>query len=414
MKSLVAILIMGSWALPVFSTPVDDLFKQAQDANTAKKFDDAIAAYQHIINEHVDAVDRWYDAERGIAQALAQKGDFAGAAQAAHLCLDAAPNLGAYDDVVNFTANVLSAQDKNVDRANKFIVFQQNGAVNGQTNPMDAVGYPSQPDREAAFAAFRLQAGEDAPAAHLRAVTFLFTGKPRDALAQFADAFRRNENSYDLRNAGVELVTVGLRAVQGNGVGLDKAMQFVIYGPAGADGKTGTADDVPDPFTTYLTAVPPGEGGVSGLSPADIADLKKVRDAAALYAFDPILPSDLVRRSGLSALLRCNDALDGWGVPGQKEMFLRVGLGLGCPPPDEYTAVTYLRGAGFAARGRNLNYAGVRALWGEIEADCKSFGVPLPKHLSDVHSEFDRYPAGLTQVQFPKVTFNPLKTPATF
>jgi tetratricopeptide (TPR) repeat protein len=413
MKNLAAILILSSWTLPVFSNPVDDLFKQAQDANTARKFDEAIVAYQHIINEHADAVDRWYDAERGIAQALAQKGDFGGAAQAAHLCLDGAPNFGAFDDVVNFTANVLSAQDKNVDRANKFLAFEQNGGSD-QDNPMEAVGYPSQPDREAAFAAFRQQAGEDAPAAHLRAMTFLFTGKPRDALAQFADAFRRNENSYDLRNAGVELVTIGLRAVQGNRVGLDKAMQFVINGPAGADGKTGTADDVPDPFAAYITAVVPGEGGLSGLPPGDIADLKKVRDAAALYAFDPILPSDLVRRSGLSALLRCNDALDDWGVPGQKETFLRVGLGLGCPPPDEYTAVTYLRGAGFAARGRNLNYAGVRALWGEIEADCKSYGVPLPKHLSEVHSEFDRYPAGLAQVQFPKVTFNPLKNPATF
>ena len=410
-KGIVILLWFATVGAQAAPNPVDDLFKQAQDAATAKKFDDAIAAYQHIVNEHPEAVDRWYDAQRGIAQALAQKGDLAGAAQAAHLCLDAAPNFGAYDDTVNFTANVLSAQDKNVDRANKFLSFQQSGTGD---NPMDAVGYPAQPDRESTFAKFRQQAGEDSVASRLRAETFLFSGKPRDALAQFADGFRRNENSYDLRNAGVELVTVGLRAAQGSQVGLDKAMQYVIYGPDGADGKTGTPDDLSDPFAKFLNTPPPGQGGGSGISPEDMATLKKIGDAAALYAGDPILTSDGPRRSALAALLRTNDALDAWGAEGQKDWFLRLALGLGCPPPDEYTAVTYLRGAAFAARSRNLNYAGVRALWPEIDADCKKYSVPLPKHLVDIHTEFDRYPAGLLQVQFPKITFNLLKTPAAF
>ena len=414
MKSrLVLLFCLATLTARAAPNPVDDLFKQAQDAMTGKKYDDAISAYQHVINEHPEAVDRWYDAQHGIVQALIQKGDLAGAAQSAHVCLDAAPSLGAFADTVNFTANILSAQDKNVDRANKFIAYQD-GDAPGAANPMDAVGYPAQPDRETAFAKIRQDSGQDAAAARLRAETFLFSGKPRDALPQFADAFRRNENSYDLRNAGIELVTVGLRAAQGNQAGLDKAMQFVIYGPNGADGKPATPDDVPDPFKKWLTSPAPGQGGVSGLNPGDRATLKKIGDAAQLYAGDAILPSDGPRRSSLAALLRINDALDGWGVAGQEDWFLRLALGLGCPPPDEYTAVTYLRGAAFAARGRDLNYAGVRALWAEIKAECEAYSVPLPKHLADVHTEFDRYPAGLLQVQFTKITINPLKTPATF
>jgi tetratricopeptide (TPR) repeat protein len=418
MKRLALILILAAGAFTLAraaDNPVDDLFRQAQASTEAKKFDDAIASYERILAEHPEAYDRWFDAEVNIAQTLARKGDFAEAAKAAHLCLDGAPDLGAFDRAVAMTAQILSAQDKNVDRANLFLAFQQSGATGGKVNPMDAVGYPSQPAREQAFASARQQAGDDAPAARFRAFTYLYTGKPRDALAQFADAFRRNDNPYDLRNAGVELVTVGLRAVQGHRVGLDKAMQFVIYGPNGPDAKPGTADDLPDPFALWLTNVPPpGEGGMANLPADDLANLKKVRAAAALYTGDPLLPSDGVRRTAVSALQRTLIALDGWGAPGQKDWYVRLALGLGCPPPDEYTANTYLSGAAYAARGRGLNYAGLTALWTEIDADCKAAGLALPKHIDDVHRQFDGYTTGLARIQFPAPAPGVLKVPAAF
>jgi tetratricopeptide (TPR) repeat protein len=417
MKRFVLILFLVVCATPLAladDDPVGDLFKQAQAAASAKKYDDAIGFYERVITEHAERSDNWFDAETNIAQCLAQKGDFDGAAKAAHLCLDAAPDLGAFDRAVSLTANILSAQDKNVDRANKFLAYQQTGSTGGQVNPMDAVGYPSDPNREQAFATFRQQAGDDAPAARLRAQTFLFSGKPRDALAQFADAFRRNANIYDLRNAGGELITVGLRAAQGNRVGLDKAMQFVIFGPNGPDGKPGTSDDLPDPFAPYLTNVPaPGEGGMSEMPADDLATLRKVREAAQLYAGDPLLQSDGVRRQGLTALERLNIALDGWGAPGQKDWYLRLALGLGCPPPDEYTANTYIIDAAYAARGRGLNYGGVTALWKEIDADCVG-SVAKPKHLAEVRAQLDNFTTGLGKIQFPPITVNPLKTPASF
>jgi hypothetical protein len=260
----------------------------------------------------------------------------------------------------------------------------------------------------------RQQAGDDSIACRLRAYTYLYSGKPKDALANFADAFRRNENPYDLTNAGVELVATGLRAAQGHRVGLDKAMQFVIYGLAGPDGKTGTPDDLPDPFKPLMPPVPaPGTGGYAEFSPDDLALLQKVRDAAQLYAGDPLLPSDQIRRNALAALQRVNDALDGWGAPGQKDWYVRLALGINCLPPDEYTT-GYLSGAQCAARGRDCNYGGVRALWTGITALCAANQIDPPKHLGDFTKQFDGVCTNLGQIQFPKPTYGLLKNPATF
>jgi tetratricopeptide (TPR) repeat protein len=400
-----------AWSDP---NPVDELFKQAQEAAKNSKWDDAIGYYEKVIEEHPEDPGRWFEVQLNITQMLIKKGDWDAAAKSAHLCIDAAPNLGAFDNAVVFTAAVLSAQDKGIDRANQFLNFELTGGTDGKPNPLDAVGYPSNPARDAAFATMRQQAGDDSIGCRLRAYTYLLSGKPKDALGNFADAFRRNENPYDLTNAGVELVATGLRAAQGHRVGLDKAMQFVIYGPAGPDGKAGTSDDIPDPFASLMPPVPsPGSGGYAGFSPDDLATLEKVRDAAQLYAGDPLLPSDGIRRNALSALQRLNDALDGWGAPGQKDWYLRLALGIGCLPPDEYTT-GYLIGAESAARGRGNNYGGVRALWTEIDSLCATNKIDPPKHLGDLTKQFEGVCKNLGQIQFPKPSYNLLKNPATF
>lgn len=417
MKLLALLLLLGVLAVPLAraaTNPVDDLYRQAQAAAKASKWDDAIQCYERVICEHPDDPGRWFDAQLNITQMLIKKGDWDGAVKSAHLCVDGAPNLGAFDNAVAFTADVLSAQDKNVDRANQFLTFELSGAAGGKPNPLDAAGYPSLLDREKAFAAIRQQAGDDSNACKLRAFTYLFTGKPKDALAQFADAFRRNENPYDLSNAGVDLVCTGLRAAQGNRVGLDKAMQFVIYGPAGPDGKIGTPDDLTDPFAPLLPPVPPaGTGGMSGISPDDLAALQKVRDAAQLYAGDPLLPPDGIRRNALGALQRVNDAIDGWGAPGQKDWYMRLALGIHCPAPDEYTT-GYLSGLQCAARGRATNYGGVRAAWAELDAICAAQKIDPPKHLGDFRTQFDRICTTLAQIQFQKPTWNLMKNPSKF
>ena len=124
-------------------------------------------------------------------------------------------------------------------------------------------------------------------------------------------------------------------------------------------------------------------------------------------------PLDLTRRSALAALQRTNDALDGWGAPGQLEWYMNLALGINCPAPDEYTT-GYLTGMECAARGRSNNYGGVRAMWAQIATVCAEQKIDPPKHLGDLQRQFSDVSANLGRMQFPPPTLNPLKTPATF
>jgi tetratricopeptide (TPR) repeat protein len=388
------------------------LMQQADAAVKAGRWDDAIKLSEQVISNHPEAVNSWPAAELDIAKALAQKGDLAGALQAAHLCLDGAMSPQTFDSTVMFAAQIMSAQDKNVDRANQYINFALQG---GKTNPMDAVGYPAMPDREKAFAAMRPQAGDDAAASRLRAFTYIFAGKPKDALAQFAEAFRRCSNTSDLQRAAEDLVFIGLRDVRGNRVGLDAGLQFVMYGPSGPDGKPGTADDIVDPFAAYLSPAPKaGQGGLSGIDPAALPPLQQVYDAARLYAGDALL-FDEIRHPALVALARATSALDGWGAPGQKDWYLDLALGRnGLPRPKPSTASLLVTGAEWAARGRDYHLGGIDAVWQAIDADAAAQNQPTDKPVEVVHNQFLKLRAGLGKVSFPTILLRPLTAPATF
>lgn len=437
MKRLALILFLTLHAIPFAwgaGNPVDDLFDKAQAALNARGFDDALHLYEQILTGHPEAVDRWFDAQILIAGTLAKKGDLAEAAKAAHLCLDGAPNPQAYFRAVSFAASVLSALDKDVSRANQFLAFQQSGPAGGAANPMDAIGYPSLPERDQAFATMRQKAGDTATASRLRAFTFLFTGKPREALAQFADAFRRNSHPQGFYTAGgyvrgfqescLDLVVVGLRAVRGHAAGLDASLQFVIYGPDGPDGIPRTADDIADPFAQYLPATPaPGEGGLTGLSADDLQVLRKVRDAARLYAEDSFIPTD-VRIPAFAALCRSNDALDDWGAPGQTDCYLRLfkqvleaqkasGFQV-----DQFPYLVLegklLESAQVSAKSRALHLGGIHGLWKALDAYCAAQGIKSTQAMKNARIQFESLCTALNNTIFPKTIPAPLKAPAVF
>jgi hypothetical protein len=388
------------------------LMQQAESAMKAGNWDDVIKLSEQVISEHPEAVNVWPTAEMNIARALAKKGDLAGALQAAHICVDAATTAQAFDAAVIFAAQIMSAQDKNIDRANQYIAFAQQG---GKTNPMDAVGYPTQPDSEKVFTAMRLQAGDDAAASRLRAFTYIFTGKPKDALAQFAEAFRRSANMMDLQRTSNDLVAIGLRDMRGYRVGLDTDLQFVIYGPNGPDGKPGTSDDIVDPFAAYLPPAPrAGQGGLSCTDSATLAPLQQVYDAARLYGGDPLV-FDEMRRPALVALTRATSALDGWGAPGQEDWYLDLALGRnGMPRPSPGTSAQLLAGAELAARGRNDNLGDIDAVWQAVDADYAAKNLTPEKNVETVRNQFLRLRAALSKISFPKIYLKPLAAPATF
>lgn len=382
----------------------DILFGKAQKANEAKNFDEALQLYERIIVEHPEKVDNWFSAQRSIVDMLIKKGDFAEASKAVHLAMNAAPNLQEYNGLVRHAANILSALDKNVDRANQFLKFEETGT--GE-NPMDAVGYPSLPEREKAFATMRDQAGDTIAASRLRAYTFLFSGKHKEALAQFADAFRRSTTIQDLQRTSQELTLIGFRNVRGHAVGIDKAIQFVIFGPNGPDGKSGTPDDLTDPFAEYLPPVPPiGEGGLAGLSADELTALRKLRDACVVYAGDSSV-DNYTRMLAIIALHRVNIALDNWGAPGQKDWYLQCVF--------EFQDINEILPCTLAAaRGRALHFGGVYPVLDEISA---RFTASASKPKNGVEKAKEQLTAVCNELNQRNVKWEvikPLDKPATF
>ena len=238
-----------------------DWCMQAGDIRAEQeRYDDALAAYERVFTAHPEVTDAWWNAQRRIAELLAKKGAAEEALKAARVCMDACTDEKALADIVRMMADMLRSQDKNLGRANALISYQRFGPAGeggkagdaGELkDPLAGVGYPSYPAREQVFAEARKQAGADARAMRYRAMTYLYTGHPKEALRCFMDAFGR-ASSDEMSAAGHDMIVIGARAVRGHSVGLDAFYNFVNYGPAGPDGKPGTADDLADPFAALL------------------------------------------------------------------------------------------------------------------------------------------------------------------
>ncbi|MCX5670205.1 MAG: tetratricopeptide repeat protein [Planctomycetota bacterium] len=184
--------------------------------------DEALKAYERVFVAHPDVTDLWYGAQRKIAEIHLKKGRFEEALKAARICLEAARDEAAVAENIRTIAD-----------------------------PLEAYGYPACPEREKAFEEARRRAGDDAKSMRFRAFTYIYTGKPKEALRCFMEAFAR-AGGDEFQAMGQDMVLIGARAVRGNPAGLEAFFQFVNYGPAGPDGKPGTADDLADPFAPLL------------------------------------------------------------------------------------------------------------------------------------------------------------------
>ncbi len=221
-----------------------------------EKFDEALAAFERVFTEHAGLSDHWYSAQAGIVDVLRKQDRTLEAIRAARINLDAARDRNAIISNTRVIADCLKQLDGHVGRANQMIAFQRFGPAgedgkpgteDDPRSPLRAVGYPRYPEREKAFAKARDEAGDTAMGSRHCAMTYIYTGHPQEALRQFLDAFGRATGG-DFRRIGYDLLALGVRSVRGHPVGLQPFVDFVNYGPAGADGKSGTADDLIDPF----------------------------------------------------------------------------------------------------------------------------------------------------------------------
>ena len=219
--------------------------------------DDALRAYERVFVAHPQVTDQWYGVQRGMAALLLKQGKLDEALKAARLSFDAAYDEGTIADNVRLIAEILKGIDKNVGRANAFIAFQRFGPAGEEgkstpiKNPLEGMPAPSYPERDKAFAEARKAAGDDVRSMLYRAATYSYSGHPKEALKCYMDAFARSIGD-ELQATGRAMILTGARAVRGHAVGLEEFFTFVNYGPAGPDGKPGTADDLKDPFAPLL------------------------------------------------------------------------------------------------------------------------------------------------------------------
>jgi tetratricopeptide (TPR) repeat protein len=288
----------------------------AQIAQAAKKPDDAVAAYRRVIDAHCDSGSTagWYEAQGAIVSRLAAGNDLPGALKAAHVLLDAAPDQNQATNAARLIVGLLQHVDKNSTRAKAFADFQlygpagrdgETGTADDVKDPMVAVGYPADAEREKAFTAAFPRAGQDASADAYRAWMCVYLGRPADAVPLFESATRRAA-SDDWSNDATALVMNGLRSAHGTGVGLEAAAKFLRYGPAGVDGKPGTGDDLPDPFPS---AAPQPPWAAPPLSAGDRQAITHLQASLHDVIADTSALNDL-RAAAATGYLQTVEALD--------------------------------------------------------------------------------------------------------
>jgi len=227
---------------------------------SAEHFEEAAKAYHRVFIDYPHRNDHWYSAQYGIADMLRRQDKLKEAIEAARICLDGAKDKSSIVNSTRFIAERLKQMDENLARANQVINYQRFGPAGEDEepgtdddleDPLAAFDYPSYPDREKALAAARKTAGDDAQASRHRALTYIYTGRPQEALRHFIDAFSRSTGS-DFKRIGHDLITIGVRAARGHAVGLEPYVAFINFGPRGPDGKAETDDDLVDPFARLL------------------------------------------------------------------------------------------------------------------------------------------------------------------
>jgi tetratricopeptide (TPR) repeat protein len=333
-----------------------------------KRLDEALAQCERIFVENPDCPDYWYQAQQTIVDILRRQNRLAEALQAQRIVFDVtgdAPGVAAH---CNLIAEMLKELDKNVTRANAFIDFQMYGPAGKPggagvvANPLAAVGYPSYPAREQAFARARAD-GDDVAFARQRALMCMYTGHPDQAVKYYADAFRRSLPP-NVKDIGNEMIALGVRGVHGHCCDLDRFYAFVRYGPAGPGGKPGTADGLKDPFAELGVAPrqPAPDGGIQALPAEQQKTLLEL--ASNLEAMVRFEREDVsFRKEALWDLARVHVALCDWGARGQAEFFEGLMFGDG----NSQVQMEACECAQAAARNGDLHLAGVCAFWRGID-----------------------------------------------
>ncbi len=330
-----------------------------------QRYDEALAAYEKVFTEHPLVSNAWWETQNAIVDVLRRKGDKDKALQSARVLLDAAGDREAFLRGVQITGDILREIDGKAGRDKELQYYQLTGPAEGVADPLAGVAYPDLSARREAFDKARGQLGYEMDDIRQRARMCLYAGEPRRALGFYQQALRRagpSDYGQEFGRTASEMIWAGARTCRGYAGKLQPFFQFVLFGPAGEDGKASTGDDLADPFAALGA-----ENAVIELPAEVAAELRKaqayLKDIAgdeneAHWRKDPVL----------SGLRRVQESLNAW----QEEIaFYETLLGDRERRMVEQGVVGRLA----AAKGGEYHVGGVRHYLAEQGSGWQDLGV---------------------------------------
>ena len=186
-------------------------------------------------------------AQPEIVELLCQMGRFDEALGECRVMLFFAPPR-TYQNAVGTTADVMRREDGNLGRALSFLNFQKRDTVPKASNVLFSVPQLNDDERRKGREELANFIDEGWSSYLPVAWRLLWLDSPQDSMSMAERAFAKAPiNSKSLQscaNAIMHPVAIATR----DPVALKRIADYLLYGPAGADGKTGTSDDLGNPL----------------------------------------------------------------------------------------------------------------------------------------------------------------------
>ena len=272
----------------------------AQLCKNEGKIEEAVAKCEDVFMAAADAGSFAIEAQRLIIESLAA--DPQRQAEAVLTWYEAAGN---NPDAARKLGQILGGKDaQRVKAIADWYVFGSNGA-DGRPGTSDDLSDPKlglqravYPKRAAAALAVQLASGAQA---RRRFALLLWAGQPAEAAAVARWWMGQVRSAAELGTVADALALCAVALSGDPGVRIPE-LQFIAFGPNGADGKPGTADDLKEPLPALTAFAPPPPLGEDALL------LRRLRATAARFAGDDRI--SFPRPAAFGTLLRIDMLFD--------------------------------------------------------------------------------------------------------
>jgi len=234
----------------------------ANDLAAKERWSEATAPCLTVVASFPQATKSCFQAQRLMVRCLLEQRRHDEALAAAKVLYGASPNAEKeITEAVNLVMQGLKAKYRSIALANRFVAFQAHGPAGEDgrpgteddlINPLADVQWAPPADINALFKKTLEGLPEDFAGRRWRAYLYLYWGKPKLALKEFAWRFDHAPLQERAISEAIDDVVVGLKAHQGHSLIGERFMDYQKYGPEGKDGVAGSPDDLTDPLAGLL------------------------------------------------------------------------------------------------------------------------------------------------------------------